>query len=66
MKQQHSRMPYKLLDIAISNHAKYVYMALMHFRSKTKKTIRVSLAKVAEVTGLKGRQLTNHINKTAK
>ncbi len=62
MKQRHSRMPYKLLDLAISNHAKYVYMALMHFRSKTKKSIKVSLAKVAEVTGLKGRQLTNHIN----
>lgn len=62
MKQRHSRMPYKLLDLAISNHAKCVYMALMHFRSKTRPSIKVSLAKVAEVTGLKGRQLTNHIN----
>lgn len=37
-------------------------MALMHFRSKTRPSIKVSLAKVAEITGLKGRQLTNHIN----
>lgn len=62
MKQRHPRIPYKLLDLAISNHAKYVYVALMHFRSETRKSIKVSLAKVAEVTGLKGRQLTNHIN----
>ena len=37
-------------------------MALLHFRSKTNKKIKVSLAQVSEVTGLKGRQLTNHIN----
>lgn len=62
MTQRHLRMPYTLLELAIANHAKYVYMALLHFRSKTSKKIKVSLAKVAEVTGLKGRQLTNHIN----
>ncbi|BBB92276.1 MAG TPA: helix-turn-helix domain-containing protein [Methylomusa anaerophila] len=62
MKQRHLRMPYTLLELAIANHAKYVYMALLHFRSKTSKKIKVSLAKVAEVTELKGRQLTNHIN----
>ncbi|MEN6411936.1 MAG: hypothetical protein ABFC84_04100 [Veillonellales bacterium] len=62
MKQRHLKMPYKLLELNISNHAKYVYMALLHFRNKTSKKIKVSLAKVSEVTGLKGRQLTNHIN----
>jgi len=62
MKQRHPKMPYVLLELKMSNHAKYVYMALLHFRSKRSKTIKVSLTKVAEVTGLKGRQLTNHIN----
>ncbi len=66
MKQRHLKMPYKLLDLNISNHAKYVYMALLHFRSKHSKQIKVTLAKVSEVTGLKGRQLTNHINTLTK
>lgn len=62
MKQRHLKMPYELLELNISNQAKYVYMALLHFRNKISKKIKVSLAKVSEVTGLKGRQLTNHIN----
>lgn len=37
-------------------------MALLHFRSHVSKKIKVSLAKVSDVTGLKGRQLTKHIN----
>jgi DNA-binding IscR family transcriptional regulator len=66
MKQRHPRMPYELLELNISNNAKYVYMALLHFRSRSSKKIKVSLAKVSEITGLKGRQLTNHINTLVK
>jgi len=66
MKQRHPKMPYKLLDLNISNNAKYAYMALLYFRSKCSKQIKVTLAKVSEVTGLKGRQLTNHINTLTK
>ena len=54
------------LKLNIANQAKYVYMGLLHFRSRSSKTIKVSLAKVAEVTGLKGRQLNNHINTLVK
>lgn len=62
MKQRHPRMSYQLLDLKISTNTKHVYMALLHFRSHVSKKIKVSLAKVSDVTGLKGRQLTKHIN----
>lgn len=62
MKRRHLKMPYALLELSISNQAKYVYMGLLYFRNNSSKRIKVSLAKVAEVTGLKGRQLTHHIN----
>lgn len=62
MKRRHLRIAYDVLDLEISNEAKYVYMALMRFRSGTSKNVKVSIAKLAEATGLKGRQLTKHVN----
>jgi hypothetical protein len=60
---QHVRVPYALLDLDESNETKYVFIALLRFRSGYSKNIKVSLKRLTEVTGLKPRQLTNHINR---
>jgi len=63
MKRRHVNVPYTLLDLKEANETKYTLVAILSFRSKNSKKIKVSLAKIAKATGLKGRQLTNHINK---
>ncbi|SFM28526.1 hypothetical protein [Pelosinus propionicus] len=63
MKRRHVNVPYALLDLKEANETKYTLVAILSFRSKRSKRIKVSLSKITEVTGLKGRQLTNHINK---
>ncbi|MEG6585426.1 hypothetical protein [Dendrosporobacter sp. 1207_IL3150] len=66
MRRRHIRIAYDVLDKKVANEAKYVYMALLRFRSGNSKNIKVSIAKLSEVTGLKGRQLTKHINTLIK
>jgi len=63
MKKRHVNIPYTLLDLNEANETKYMLIAILRFRSGSSKKIKVSLAKISEVTGLKGRQLTKHINK---
>lgn len=60
--KQHVRVPYQLLDIDIVNEAKYVFIALLRFRSKYNKNIKVSLKQLSKIAGLGVRQLTHHIN----
>jgi DNA-binding IscR family transcriptional regulator len=66
MKRRHVNVPYALLDLKEANETKYTLVAILSFRSKRSKKIKVSLPKIIEVTGLKGRQLTKHINKLVK
>jgi len=63
MKRRHVNVPYVLLDLEESNETKYVFIAILSFRSNNNKKIKVSLNKISEVTGLKFRQLTNHVNR---
>ncbi|MHC1745535.1 MAG: hypothetical protein AB9895_00105 [Negativicutes bacterium] len=62
MQMRHARVPYQLLDLVESNETKYIYLALLHFRSGQSKQIKVSLRKISELTSLKARQVTKHIN----
>lgn len=53
---------YNGFDNKSSDVTKFVYVAILRFRSDEKVSIPVGMDKLEETTGLKRRQLTNHIN----
>lgn len=57
------KVPYPILNLKVSVQTKYLFVSLMHFRSGRKKSIKVSMKKVSEISGMKERQMSTHIKK---
>jgi hypothetical protein len=61
MKIRHVRVPYQILELDVSNETKAVYIAVMSFRSKNNKRIKVSMKTIANAADLKVRRVNYHI-----
>jgi len=63
MKRQFAKVPHKLLDLKENNTVKFTLIALLHFRQGNSKKIKVTLATLSKIVGIRERQLTKYMNK---